>query len=301
MHINSNYSKDKILKKNILFVVNPISGDLDKKQLTELVQIYASSIDYGVVVYETTGVDDIKEINAICISLDFDRVLVAGGDGTIKMVGEAIEDLDVVLGILPAGSANGLATDLNLPNSIEENLSIAFHNDFMKIDMIAINGKRSLHLSDLGLNADLIKNYQENNLRGFLGYAAQAYTTLKESEEPFEATIFANEAVVNVKARMIVIANSQKYGTGVIINPIGVMNDGKFELVILKNLDLMVLGKILNGNIPIDSEDVVVVSTNKALIKTETPVSFQIDGEYCGKQTELEISILKEHMKVAVP
>jgi diacylglycerol kinase family enzyme len=51
---------------------------------------------------------------------------VAGGDGTIKMVAEAMENYDVIIGILPAGSANGLAVDLNLPTTIEENLEIVF-------------------------------------------------------------------------------------------------------------------------------------------------------------------------------
>jgi diacylglycerol kinase family enzyme len=58
---------------------------------------------------------------------------------------------------------------------------------------------------------------------------------------------------------MIVIANSQKYGTGVTINPNGAMDDGKFELVILKNLDLVVLGKIISGNMPLDSVDVEII------------------------------------------
>ncbi|MBK0370421.1 diacylglycerol/lipid kinase family protein [Flavobacterium agrisoli] len=289
------------MKKNILFVVNPISGDVDKTELIDLVQNYASNWDIGIIVYETTGEDDQKQILTICESVPLNRILVAGGDGTIKMVAEAIEDLSLSLGILPAGSANGLATDLNLPKSIEENLSIAFHNDHMDMDMICINGKRSLHLSDLGLNADLIKNYEANNLRGFWGYAAQAYTTLKESELPFSAKIITEELNFEIEARMIVIANSQKYGTGVTINPLGVMNDGKFELVILKNLDLVVLGKILNGNIPINTEDVVIVSTHKAKIELEKPVSFQIDGEYCGKQTKLDISVLKQHLKVVIP
>ncbi|KVV14307.1 diacylglycerol/lipid kinase family protein [Flavobacterium sp. TMP13] len=289
------------MKNNILFVVNPISGGLDKKGLTDLVQMYSINIGVTVLVYETTGSNDTAHIREICLKENFERVIVAGGDGTIKMVVEALEDIDIVLGILPAGSANGLATDLNLPKTIEENMCIAFHNPYMKMDVITINEKYSLHLSDLGLNADLIKNYEENSLRGFWGYAAQAYTTLRESEDAFEATIIANETTIIVKAKMIVIANSQKYGTGVVINPMGVMNDGKFELVILKNLDLLVLGKILNGNIPIDSEDIVIVSTDKAVIKTNSPVSFQIDGEYCGKQTELDIGILKEHMKVAIP
>jgi diacylglycerol kinase family enzyme len=169
------------------------------------------------------------------------------------------------------------------------------------MDMICINGKKSIHLSDIGLNADLVKNYEESNLRGFWGYALQAYTTLVDYNEPFVATITANKETVVHLARMIVIANSQKYGTGVTINPHGVVNDGKFELVILKSLDLLLLGKIITGNMPIDSDDIVIISTDKATITTDYPVNFQIDGEYCGAQTSLEIHILHKQMKLAIP
>ncbi len=100
---------------------------------------------------------------------------------------------------------------------------------------------------------------------------------------------------------MVVIANSQKYGTGVIINPNGKMNDGKFELIILKSLDLLLIGKIITGNMPVDSENVVIISTEKATIKTNQPVDFQIDGEYCGAQDLLEVHILHQQMKLAIP
>ncbi len=69
------------------------------------------------------------------------RILIIGGDGTIKFVAEALENEDVIFGIIPAGSANGLAVDLGLPESIEDNLTIAFNSHFIEIDMIAINGK----------------------------------------------------------------------------------------------------------------------------------------------------------------
>jgi diacylglycerol kinase family enzyme len=100
---------------------------------------------------------------------------------------------------------------------------------------------------------------------------------------------------------MVVIANSQKYGTGVTINPNGKMDDGKFEIVILKNLDLMIFAQIITGNIPIDSENVEIISTHDATVTTNVPVSFQIDGEYCGPQTSLDIKILEKRLKVAVP
>lgn len=289
------------MKKNILFVVNPISGDLDKTEVIEAVQEFADNHHFDLEVYETTGKNDTKEIQSLYNQHNPERIVVAGGDGTIKMVAEAMEEHDVIIGILPAGSANGLSVDLNLPPGIEENLKIAFLSHFIEMDMICINGKKSIHLSDLGLNANLVKNYEESDVRGFWGYALQAFTTLKEAEEPFVATISANNETVEHVARMIVIANSQKYGTGVIINPSGAMNDGKFELVILKSLDLLLIGKIITGNMPIDSDDIVIISTDKAEIKTDYAVNFQIDGEYCGAQKSLEIHILYKQMKIAVP
>ncbi len=290
-----------MVKKNIVFVVNPISGDLDKSDLIEAVQEFAVMHHFNLTVYQTTGKEDTKAIQLIYNDFSPERIVVAGGDGTIKMVAEAMEHYDVILGILPAGSANGLSVDLNLPTPLEENLKIAFLNNFMEMDMICINGKKSIHLSDIGLNASLIKNYEESNLRGFWGYALQAFSVLKDEDEPFVATISANNDVVEHSARMIVIANSQKYGTGVVINPSGTMNDGKFELVVLKNLDLLILGKIITGNMPIDSDDIVIISTDKATIETDFPVNFQIDGEYCGAQSCLEIHILHKQMKIAIP
>lgn len=282
-------------------IVNPISGDMDKLAFTEAAQTFAEKENLEFILYETTGNGDISKIKALYEKHKPQRILVAGGDGTIKEVAEALEQHDVIIGILPAGSANGLSVDLNLPDSLEENLKIAFHNNYMEMDMICINGKKSLHLSDLGLNAQLVKNYENSSTRGMIGYALQAITTLSEQEEPFTATITANNQTTECVARMIVIANSQKYGTGVTINPTGMMNDGKFEIVILKNLDLLVFGKIISGNMPADTDDVEIISTDKAKISLDNAVSFQIDGEYIGQEKELDIYILPGQMKVAIP
>ena len=136
------------MKKNILFVVNPISGDLDKSDLIEAVQDFAATNHFDLEVYETTGKNDVKEIQKIYDQYTPERIVVAGGDGTIKMVAEAMEEHDVIIGILPAGSANGLSVDLNLPPGIEENLKIAFLNHYIEMDMICINGKKSIHLQN---------------------------------------------------------------------------------------------------------------------------------------------------------
>lgn len=288
-------------KKKYVLVVNPISGDMDKSEILLKTQAFAEDYKIEIIVYETSGKNDEQSIKKLYNLHKPERILIAGGDGTIKMVAETLEDKDVIIGILPAGSANGLSVDLNLPATIEENLAVAFHNNFMDIDMISINGKKSIHLSDLGLNAELVRNYENSSTRGKLGYALQVVTTLTELDEPFSAKIKTDEHTIECTARMIVIANSQKYGTGVTINPEGKMNDGKFEIVILKNLDLLVFGKIITGNIPLNSEDVEIICTENATITTSKPVPFQIDGEYIGQETKLDIKILPAQMKFAVP
>ncbi|KQS50355.1 diacylglycerol kinase [Flavobacterium sp. Leaf359] len=288
-------------QKNYILVVNPISGDIDKAEIIGEAKEYAVKQDIHLVVYETTGKNDESEIQKLQEKNKAERIIIAGGDGTIKMVAEAVENHDVILGILPAGSANGLSVDLNLPDSLEENLEIAFNNNYMEMDMISINGKKSLHLSDIGINAELIKNYENSSIRGKLGYALQAFNTLAGLKPPFHAIIETHLGRIETEARMVVVANSQKYGTGVAINPNGVMNDGKFEIVILKNLDLIVFSKILSGNMPVENDDVEIISTDKAVVTTNSPVSFQIDGEYCDEVTRLEVEILPNQMRVAVP
>lgn len=289
------------MKKNVLMVVNPVSGGIDKFEFIDAARLFAAKENLNFILYTTTGNNDISKIKELYSIYKPDRIIIAGGDGTIKMVSEAMEKQNVTLGILPAGSANGLAVELNLMKTLEENLTIAFHNEGTEMDMVVINGKKSMHLSDLGLNAELVRNYEMSDVRGMWGYALQAITTLIDLEEPFIATIQANNQTIVCMARMIVIANAKKYGTGVVINPDGVVNDGKFELVILKNLDLVVFIKIITGNIPINTEDVEIISTDKATITTNFPVSFQIDGEYCGEQTKLDIEILPKQMKIAIP
>ena len=288
------------MKKNIIIVVNPVSGAVEKKEIVDSTLLFAKNENLESILYETSGKKDIENIKNLYNIHKPERIIIIGGDGTIRMVAEAIAKEDVILGIIPAGSANGFALDLDLQLTLEKNLEVAFLHQFMEVDIITINGKISIHLSDLGLNAELIKNYEQGEIHGKWGYALNTITTLFDSGEPFTAKVKANNETFGYVARMIVIANAKKYGTGVVINPNGVMNDGKFELVILKNFDLILFGQIISGNMPSDPDDVEIISTDKATIELDAPVSFQIDGEYCGTETKLDIKILHKQLKVAV-
>ena len=288
------------MPNKILLVVNPISGDKNKDELIEQVK-GSISTNQELLVFKTTGENDGEKVLSEFKQFKPDRILVAGGDGTVKLIAEALKSYNFSLGILPAGSSNGLATDLKLPvDDMQEAISIALGEETKSMDALCINDQWSLHISDLGVNAELIEKYSENLIRGKFGYALNSIPTLIDSDYPYQFTIEANNKKTTVEAVMLAFANSQQFGTGAMVNPGGKIDDGLFEILIFKKLDVFEIFKTLRKEAQLDTEFVEVITTKHAKVTCPSPVSFQIDGEPCGKMKEVEVDILPNSLTIAV-
>lgn len=284
----------------ILLVVNPISGDCNKSTIIASVKEEAKNRNYNFKLYETSGKKDKEAINSLIKEINPSRIVVAGGDGTISLVAQCVLGTDICLGIIPAGSANGIAVNFNLPETLLEQIEIAFSDCTIKLDAVTINGRICLHIADLGLNAELIKNYENSGIRGKLGYFLQSIPTLLHSESPFQFKVETEEETFEETGILLAIANGNKFGTGANINPHGKMDDGKFEILIFKNLDFIEIFKTINDQQKMSPDFVRIISTNKAKINSKRKVPFQIDGEFLGKIDEVTASIGKEKLLMAV-
>ncbi|WP_304035302.1 diacylglycerol/lipid kinase family protein [Mesonia mobilis] len=282
-----------------LFIINPISGNEDKSHLLRMVKAELKSDD-KLTVFKTTGENDTEKIQQQLKKENFDRVLVAGGDGTIKLAAEAMGENALPIGILPAGSANGLASDLDLPEQPKKFIPIALYGKTRKIDAININDELGLHISDFGLNAELIKEYESSSLRGKLGYAINSITTLFQSKGPYEFEISTEKESFTKKGIMLALANSKKFGTGAVVNPKGKIDDGIFEVLLFKKLDLFEILKTLNEGKELSSDFVESFPVKEVKIKTQQKVDFQIDGEYCKAISEVNAKILPNKLEIAV-
>lgn len=289
--------------RNILLIINPISGGNDK---TELIASLESSIverKYELQVYNTTGDNssDIQHITAILQGKKTGRVLVAGGDGTIQLAAGALKGTDIPLGILPYGSANGFAVNLGIPGTLEEQLDVALGHNTIDIDLLELNGHLCIHIADMGVNAELIKNYDNATIRGKLGYVLQSIPSLIKADFPYEFDIEANGKKYAQKGVLLAIANANKFGTGVDINPTGKLDDGKFELVIFKSFNLVGIIKTLAGQEEFHPDFAETISTSQARIHCTAPVAFQVDGEFIGELQDVEAAIAPGKLKIAVP
>lgn len=82
-----------------MLVVNPISGDMDKSEFVDATAVFAKKENLNLVIYNTSGISDIENIKVLYKTYTPKRIIVVGGDGTIKMVAEAMEEQDVIIGI----------------------------------------------------------------------------------------------------------------------------------------------------------------------------------------------------------
>lgn len=285
----------------ILFVVNPTAGNTDKEPLIDFVSQSLEKQGIKLHIYKTTGDEDKKSIAALLKKKSFDRVLVAGGDGTVQKMASLLIDLQIPMGIFPEGSANGLAYNLNLPDTHEEQLEVALFGKILNLDVLKMNENLCIHIADFGVNAELVKNFEEGSIRGKLGYVLKSIPTLLNTEYPFDFEIKANGTLLKKEGAVLAIANALQYGTGATINPDGKMDDGKFEIIIFKNLNVIGIIKTLTNKNILDPDFAEVISTDQAEIVCKSPVPFQIDGEYLGELKKLNVSVLKQKVAVMVP
>lgn len=288
--------------KTILFIVNPIAGSLNKDQLIIEVKKNIAKSGSECKIYITCGKDDASKISSLISEITPSRVIVAGGDGTIKLTAEILAEFDLPLGIIPAGSANGLAFNLGLTIlPLSRQIEIALGENFKKIDILDINGEYCLHMSDFGVNAELIKNYHYSGIRGKFGYILQSIPTLFKSKYPFEFEIFTESASFKKKGILLAFANFRKYGTGANINPQGKPDDGIFEIIVFKEFDIIEIFKTLRNEEHLDPEFAEIIQATHAKVRCNIPVAFQIDGEYIGEKKEIEVNIIPKKLKIAIP
>ena len=287
----------------LLFVVNPISGGRDKDVFIEDAKEFC--FKYGIEISEfyTTGKDDVKRLKQEAEQNNPDRVVSIGGDGTTLMTSLALHGSDTPFGIIPMGSANGMAKELGVPaDPLEALQDLIISKIIVPLDLIRVNKEHyTIHLGDIGINAAMVENFSKEQNRGWLAYAKHFVDAIKNSPI-FKVKIQIDGKEYEHEAYSVLIANTRMYGTGAIINPKGNPHDGKFEVVVIKQNDI---SGIINLGLTAITEKALealkgysdIYQTNHAIIKPLQPKVLQLDGEVIGKSDEIEAEIVPSGVK----
>ncbi|HZG25441.1 MAG TPA: YegS/Rv2252/BmrU family lipid kinase [Chitinophagaceae bacterium] len=288
-----------LIRLKLLFIINPRSGNNDTDWET-VIEEYFQNSGHTLELLLLGEQIDLEEIRDKIGEFKPDRVVAVGGDGTIKLAAECLIHTDIWLGIIPAGSANGLAKELNIPADVTKALDVVVNGSKKTIHITRVNDQICIHLSDIGFNAFVIKKFETGAHRGMLGYVKAAWKVLWQ-QPMMRVDIKIDEQLVKQRAAMVVIANATKYGSGACINPEGKLDDDVFEVVVVKTVSILEIFKMMVTHMPFDDKKTEVFQVRSLEIESKRKAHFQMDGEYLGKVNSVKATIDPAALHIIVP
>lgn len=283
----------------LLFIINSKSGN-NTTDWRQLIEDYFKPLNHHIELFDLPNPCDPGNIKQKVEEYQPQRVVAVGGDGTVKLAAQCLLNTGIPLGILPAGSANGMAKELNIPVNATKALDAAVNGTAKKIHLVKINDEICIHLSDIGFNAFIVKKFEAAQGRGMWGYI-KAFWKVLWKHPKMRVEIQTDKTIAKRNAAMVVIANATKYGTGALINPQGKLDDEVFEVIVVKKLAIKEMFKMLVTHTPYDRSKTEIFQTSSLQIQSRRRAHFQVDGEYLGKVNNIKATILAHALEVIVP
>ena len=249
-----------------------------------------------------------KVINKVFQTLrqeEYSRIIVAGGDGTMNILVNAMVryGIDLPIGILPGGTANDFAYYFELPSDLELQLDIALGKKTTKADVGVVNEKCFINVCAMGALVD-VSQKTDPNLKSALGQMAYYLTAVTELPQvhPIPVTLTTPDKVYKEEIYFMVVMNGESAGGFRKLSPSSSMNDGKLDVIAFRKMPIMEFGPLLfevvNGRHPAN-RNVLYFQTPELKIESEEQIETDVDGEHGGK-LPLVFGILRQRLDVFV-
>lgn len=240
----------------------------------------------------TKGIDDFTEKVKTYSSDPKTLVAVAGGDGTLNLALNNIEN-EANLGLIPIGTANVIAKELGFPRKTLDIFKLLLTGALQKIDLGECCGKKFAFVAGIGFDA-VVANSVSKSLKSVLGQAAYAIALFKTllTYKPSELTIECDNGE-KLSGHFAIFANMRRYGGELYFSPEARHDDGIINLVLLKEFSFLSLLKLIKyaygkGDFP----KMAVKAIGKSFkITASEPTFYELDGEVFGPEKEFNIKV----------
>lgn len=289
--------------KKAKIIYNPNSGDKSFKNKLDMIIDKLQMGGYEVTPYRTKSLESIYQ--NIKKSKDYDCILVAGGDGTINHVVNAmvLNDINVPIGIFPSGTANDFANHLKITKSIPEACKIIVSGKTTEICLGKINDRYFVNVAAGGLLTDISQKIDANlkNTLGKMAYYIKGIEKLPDFR-PINITIKNNGKEIKEKVFLFVILNGSMAG-GFTLAPDSNAQDATLNFIGIKICNIIDLFnlfiKLLRGE-HLESNNVIYVKGDQFIVECDENIETDVDGEL-GPAFPLNIRLSSKKLKVFTP
>lgn len=285
-------------------IINPISGTHSKAGLADLITRSLHPMGMEVETVYTTCRGDATRIAREAVNDGLDAVLACGGDGTVNETARALCGSDVALGIIPAGSGNGLARHLNIPIDIEYSLRVIKEKNIVSCDFAQVNDNPFFCTFGMGFDAAVSHQFAKEKTRGLMTYIKSAleiythyhsakYTIKIDDREPIERNAF-----------LVACCNASQYGNNAFIAPEASITDGLLDVIVVNDASrfrtLLVGLDMMTGMIPHNTQTEI-YQAREVKISRETEGPCHIDGEAVRMGKELSVKCMPGQIRLFCP
>jgi len=221
---------------SIHFIINPIAGKGNHKLTKVLLEDYFEPSCFTISVKETGYKKHAAQLAKTAINEGANIIVACGGDGTINEVATALVGTDIKLGIIPIGSGNGLASNLNISKNNREAILAIKAAKSIKIDVGSVNGTYFFSNTGFGFDADVIKNYEASERRTLSCYIKASLTSFKNYNKNKKLVIKINGVNEVINPFLIFISNSNQLGYSFSLTPKASLQDGLLDVVLVPKI-----------------------------------------------------------------
>lgn len=292
------------MKKRIHFIINPKSGGRSKKHVPDLINKLISDEIFDKQVSFTKSEEHTIELAKSSVNLEYDYIIAVGGDGTINNIAKFVSGSKSILGIIPFGSGNGFARELKLYGNIENSLQIINQQNYQLVDTGYVNEHFFCNVAGVGFDAHVGGLFADSTTRGLKTYAKIILREIS-SYQVEKYRIQSNQGDWNTtNAFMICVCNGPQFGNNAFIAPEAKLNDGLFDIAIVKPFPLWRMPHIALSMLLKSKRNLPYLNRFKCtefMIERESEGMVNVDGEPVKMGKTLKFTMHPNSLKILVP
>jgi YegS/Rv2252/BmrU family lipid kinase len=291
-------------KQKILFIINPISGDIKKANLPEMIEKYLDKSKFDFSIKYTERVGHATHLAKEAVENNFDVVATVGGDGSVNEVAQALVNTNTALAVIPLGSGNGLAYHLHLPiRNVLKALENINNGKTIAIDTGTTSVGEFVSFAGSGLEAYVARTYRHIGRRGFFGYAIAVIKELLKGYKAQPLSFEIDGEIYHESIFMFTIYNAKYMGYKVGKVGEAKLQDGKFHLMRIRKFPfwklLYLTTLVLIGKMHW-AKETTICEAEQIKIFVENKKVMQVDGDSFVTSQNFEAKINKASLKIIV-
>jgi len=294
------------LKTKIHFIVNPIAGNGINKVTYNFLKQTFNEVLFELTIKTSQHKKHSIVLTKESINQGASIIVACGGDGTINEIASCLINTEIILGIIPTGSGNGLASNLSISKNVLKALSTIKKGKHIEIDVGEINKEYFFSNMGVGFDAFVISDFEKNSNRKLWSYLKSIIRVIRKYDYSNNYEITFNSQSETINPFLFFVSNSNEMGYKMSLTPKASLQDGVLDVIIVPKLSffkmtLFTLLLLIKKHYWL--KEVRMFTSESITIQQNFQGSFQLqkDGEYLELDKNLlTIRLLKKSLKVFV-